>query len=134
MVGVIDKEKYSALLTDILPRRIETEEENERYLEIVESFMDKGGENLSPEEVSLFNLLVTLIEDFEQRNYPMPDIPPNERIKYLLQEKQLRQKDLLPIFGSEGIISEVLKGTRGITVRHAKELARFFNVPVELFI
>ncbi len=115
-------------------QKIETEEENERYLQVVETLMDKGTANFSPEEHALFDLLVTLIEDFEGKSYQMPDVPPHERIRYLLEERELRQKDLLPIFGSEGVISDTLNGRRQLTLKTAQKLAAFFNVPTELFI
>ena len=134
MIAVVDNTKYGQLLTETLPRKIETEEQNERYLQVIETLMDKGAANFSPEEHALFDLLVTLIEDFEEKNYQMPNVLPHERIKYLLEEKQLRQKDLLPIFGSEGVISDTLKGRRQITLKTAQKLAAFFNVPTELFI
>jgi HTH-type transcriptional regulator/antitoxin HigA len=134
MIAVVDNTKYGQLLAEILPRKIETEEQNERYLQIVETLMDKGSASFSPEEHVLFDLMVTLIEDFEEKTYPMPDILPHERIKYLLEEKRLRQKDLLPIFGSEGVISDTLNGKRQVTLKTAHKLAAFFNVPTELFI
>lgn len=134
MIAVVDNTKYGRLLAETLPRKIETEEQNERYLQIVETLMDKGSANFSPEEDALFDLMVTLIEDFEEKTYPMPDVLPHERIKYLLEEKRLRQKDLLPIFGSEGVISDTLNGKRQVTLKTAQKLAAFFNVPTELFI
>ncbi len=89
MIAVVDNTKYGQLLAETLPRKIETEEENERYLQVVESLIDKGATNFSPEEHALFDLLVTLIEDFEEKTYQMPNVPPHERIKYLLVEREL---------------------------------------------
>ena len=70
MIGTINKSKYAELLSDILPGVSETEEENERAMEIVNRFMNKGEANLSLEEDKLFALLVRLIEDFEEKAYP----------------------------------------------------------------
>ncbi len=125
---------YGKLLTDVLPRKIETEEENERILGIIKNLMRKGEDKLSPEEETLFVLLAELVEEFEEKAYPMPDIKPNERIKYLLEEKRLKQKDLVILFGSEGVTSEILNGKREITLKTARKLSEFFNVPVELFV
>src|SRR5919197_2446440 len=83
----IDEKKYGRLLTRALPSVIETEEENERMLAEVERLMDKGEENLSPEESKLFKLMVRLIEDFEERAYPIPDAAPNEVLQHLLEAK-----------------------------------------------
>jgi HTH-type transcriptional regulator/antitoxin HigA len=46
----------------------------------------------------------------------------------------LRQRDLLGIFGSDGIASEVVNGKRNISRTQAKALAEFFYLPIELFI
>ena len=51
--------------------KIETEEENEKALELARRLMKKGENKLSPEEDRLLDLLVTLIEDFEEKAYPM---------------------------------------------------------------
>lgn len=130
----IDEKKYGKLLLNVLPRKIETEGQNDFYLKTVERMIDKGAANFSPEEDVLFDLLVTLIEDFEEKAYPMPDVAPSERLKYFLEEKGLKQKDLASIFGSEGVVSEILNGKRRITLKTAYKLAEFFNVPAELFI
>ena len=58
---------YGELLIQTLPGAIETEEANEQALGIVERLMDKGEENISPEEGRLMSLLVRLIEDFEDK-------------------------------------------------------------------
>ncbi len=68
----INERKYGRLLATASPRKIETEEQNERYLGIVEKMIDKGAEKFSPEEHVLFDLLVTLIEDYEDRTSRCP--------------------------------------------------------------
>jgi len=134
MHDAVDKKKYGKLLAEVLPRRIETEEENEHYLKIVEQMMKKGAENLSPEEDKLFDLLVTLIEDFEEEAYPMSNASPHDVLLHLMEAQDLKQADLLDVFGSKGIASEVINGKRAISKTHAKRLAERFKVSVELFI
>ena len=126
---------YGQLLMQTLPGVIETEEDNEKALAIVERLMDKGENNLSPEEDRLFRLLVRLIEDFEDQAYPMGNLAtPLDTLKSLIFEHELKQTDLIDVFGSQGVVSEVLSGKRGINVNHAKRLAARFNLPVDLFI
>ena len=128
MQTVIDNKKYGSLLSKFLPRRIETEEENDHYLAIVKKLIDKGAKNFSPEEDKLFDLLTTLIEDFEEKAYPMPDVPSNERLQYILEERGMKQKDLVSLFGSEGVVSEIISGKRPITLKTAKKLADFLQL------
>lgn len=134
MHAVMDKKKYAKLLGKVQPHRIETEEENERYLAIVEDMIDKGAENFSPEEHSLFDLLVTLIEAFEEETYPMPELTPQERLRSLMEERDLRQADLLDVFGSRSRASDAVNGVREISKEQAKKLAERFKVSAELFI
>jgi len=62
----IDSRKYGRLLAKALPRVIETEEENERMLAEVDKLI---GRDLSPEQETLLDLIVRLIEDFEDQHY-----------------------------------------------------------------
>lgn len=119
---------YGQLLTDTLPRVIETEEENERFLQVIKALMRKGEDKLSPEEESLLDLLSNLVEDFEGKAYPIEDVAPNEILKFFLEDRGMKQKDLVPVFGSEGVVSEILNGKREITLKTAKKLQKFFGL------
>jgi HTH-type transcriptional regulator / antitoxin HigA len=135
MTATYNPKKYGKLLAETLPAIIESEEENERALRIVSRLMKKGEDNLSPEETSLFRLLVKLIEDFEESAYPIGEhSTPLSTLKFLMEQNDLKQSDLLEIFGSKGIASEVINGKRAISKTHAKKLAEKFKVSAELFI
>jgi len=126
---------YGELLIRTLPGIIETEEENDAALEIIERLMDKGENNLSPEEDRLFRLLVKLIEDFEDKAYPIGNAAtPLDTLKALIQEHELKQADLLDVFGTQSVVSEVLNGKRSISKAAAKRLGARFNLPADLFI
>ncbi|MGB9181758.1 MAG: helix-turn-helix domain-containing protein [Pyrinomonadaceae bacterium] len=116
-----------------MPVVIETEEENERMLAEVEKLMDKG-EDLSPEEDALLRLMATLIQDFEERFYQPREVTPLEMLHHLMDARDLKQSDLLKVFGSRGVASEVINGKRSISKAQAKALAKFFGVSTELFI
>ena len=53
---------------------------------------------------------------------------------YLMEQRGLKQADLLPIFKSSGYASDVINRKRAISRVHAKQLAEFFNVSANLFI
>ena len=132
----VDRTKYGLLLMETLPSVISSEAELERLTEEVDRLMTKGikqGE-LSPEEERLLELLAVLIETYEDEHYPIPELSPIEVLKFLMEERELKQSDLLPIFGSSGITSEVVNSKRSISKEQAKKLAKFFKVSVELFI
>jgi len=136
MTANVDKTKYGLLLMETLPAVISSESELERLTQEVDRLITKGvkqGE-LSLEEESLLELLSILIESYEDEHYPMPEVAPNEILKFLMKENDYKQKDLIHIFGSSGIASEVVSGKRSISKAQAKKLAEFFKVSVELFI
>lgn len=131
--AVINPARYKKLLSRAMPVVIETEEENNRMLAEVEKLMAKG-ENISPEENALLRLMATLIQDFEERFYKPREVTPLEVLRHLMDARDLKQSDLLEVFGSKGVASEVINGKRSISKTQAKALAKFFNVPVDLFI
>lgn len=130
----LDLKRYGRLLAKAVPKVIKTEEENERALAIVESLMEKGEGILTPEEDALLELLADLIQDFEEKAYPIPKSDPHKMIAYLLEQRGLAPKDLWPVIGSKSRVSEILAGKRSITKEQAKRLAEFFHVGVDLFI
>jgi HTH-type transcriptional regulator / antitoxin HigA len=131
MIATLDQE-YAELLAAVKPKVIETEEENEFYLAEVSKLMQLG-ENLSPAQEQLLRLLVNLIENFEDHHYQLHPATPLEILTNLIHDRGLKQKDLLPVFGSQGIASEVLSGKRSISKAHAKALGEFFKVSSTLF-
>jgi HTH-type transcriptional regulator / antitoxin HigA len=133
MLQTKNKRKYGALLAKALPTVIKTEEENERMLAVAEQLIDKEASR-TPEEDQLFELVIKLIEDFEDENYPIPDAPPNRVLRFLMEQNDLRQSDMLSIFGSRGYVSDVINGKRAISKTHAKALGEMFHVSPDVFI
>jgi HTH-type transcriptional regulator/antitoxin HigA len=129
----VNPQRYGRLLAKVLPVRIETEADNNRMLLEAEKLIDKGTRR-TPEEDTLLNLLVHLIQQFEQVFYHLGEAAPHEILKELMAARELKQSDLLHIFRSKGIASEVVNGKRGISKAQAKALAEFFHVPADLFI
>jgi HTH-type transcriptional regulator/antitoxin HigA len=135
LIGTIDEKRYAKLLAKAAPRVIRTEEENGRALATVESLMEKGERNMTPEEGELLDLLTNLIRDYEAAAYPPREkSKPHEMVAFLLEQRGLSQKDLWPVVGSKSRVSEILAGKRSITKEQARKLAEFFHVGVGLFI
>lgn len=132
--GKATEQKYAELLTTALPKPIETEAENERALEIVNRLMSKGEKKLTAEERWLLRMLVRLIEDFEEKAYPIDEATPRAVLKTLMEDRGLKQIDLAPLFGGRSRVSDALAGKREISKAQAKALAAFFKVPADLFI
>lgn len=126
---------YGKLLARTVPGIISDDEEYARIEAIFDDLIDKGEENLSPEEARLFELLANLLETYENRTLlPLAEVSPAEALKFLLQENGLRQADLEDVFGSQSVVSKVLNGKRLISKAQAKGLAKRFRVAADLFI
>ena len=127
-----DLRQYGKLLSRVLPAVIETEKENKRMLAEVDRLMGKS--NLSPAESKLFDLMVRLIEDFEERHYELNASTPTGVLRELMEARGVKQRDLWELFGSKGTASEVINGKRSISKAQAKALGKYFRVSPELFL
>ena len=127
MIGV--PEKYALEVSS--PTPITSEEQHEQYL----SVMDKLASKDSPtrEEVKYAEVLMTLIEAYEEQRHSVPDASPVEVLRTLMEANELRQKDLVPIFGSESIVSEVLHKKRALNKNHIEKLSKRFHVSPAVF-
>jgi len=75
-----------------------------------------------------------LVERFEEEHYPIPDSPPHRILRHLMESRNAKQADLVPILGGRGSVSELVNGKRAISKAQAKALADFFHVSAELFL
>src|ERR1017187_5403411 len=124
----ISPRKYGKLLATTLPKVIETREEFDRYVATMEQ-LDRSVENggsPSPEQNALLALLERLIQDFHAR-VTRTNVPTLKRLQYLMEHRGLRQADLLPIFGSRRVASDVINGKRDFSKAHIRRLAEFFQ-------
>ncbi|MEX2264634.1 MAG: helix-turn-helix domain-containing protein [Bryobacteraceae bacterium] len=130
----VDRKKYARLANRIVVKAIETEEEHDRMIASVEHLMDKGEDRLSPEESALLETMAILVQAYDDRHHPLPPVTPNEMLAYMMETSGRTAKDLLPVFGTRGRVSEILRGKRSISKEQAKKLASVFKVSVDLFI
>lgn len=87
----------------------------------------------SPESDEL-DILLLLVKDYEDRHYNIPSPDPIEVIKLKLEEKGLKQKDLEPIIGSKGYVSQVLSGKKELTLKMVKGLHQFLGISADIFL
>ena len=76
-------------------------------------------------------VLVTLIEVYEQKHYPIISADPIEAIKFRMEQQGLCQKDLEPYIGSSGRVSEVLNRKRRLSLKMIKRLHDGLHIPYE---
>jgi len=122
MIGV--HEKYALEVSS--PAPITSERQHEEYLSVLDKLASK--ENPTRDEEKYAAVLITLIEAYEEEHHSIPDASPVEILRTLMDANNLRQKDLVPIFGSESIVSEVLHRKRDLNRAHIEKLSKRFNV------
>ena len=124
--------EYAKLLAQILPGVIHSEDENDRFIAILEK-LERRSSKWSKAEARLAELLTLLIENFEDKNYQLKASTPIEVLQELMKSNNLKQKDLVDIFGAESTVSAVLNGKRDMTREHIKRLSKRFQVSPEVF-
>ncbi|WP_071192584.1 hypothetical protein [Trichormus sp. NMC-1] len=132
MTITFNPERYKKLLTVYLPKLIKTEAENEQALAIVEDLMHR---ERTPEENELYQLLITLIEKFEQEYYQInQQNDPQSMLLFLLEQSNQSKADLQTVLGSEILVDDILNGNQNITSELAQKLGEFFHVEASLFV
>ncbi len=132
MILTFSSENYTHLLAQYQPKVIKTERENGRAIALAAQLEHQP--DRTPEEEALLELLVLLIEKFEEQQYPLPQASPHSLLLHLMEENNLKQEDLVGVLGSRGVVSEIVNGKRGISKTQAKSLAHYFNIDAGLFI
>ena len=87
----------------------------------------------SPEGMEA-ELLVTLIEKYESEHYPISFPDPIESIKDMMENKGLKDKDLIPAIGSKSVVSHILNRRIALTIDMIRKLSDLLNIPVAVLI
>jgi len=80
------------------------------------------------------DVLMLLVEKYEEENYAIPASDPIEAIKFLMEQNSLSRKDLEPYIGASGRVSEVLNRKRSLTLAMIKKLHEGLKIPYECLI
>ena len=112
---------------------IKTEQDHEQALSRLMALMD-----LDPKPDTAagdeLDVLALLIEKYEQEVFPM-DVPdPIEAIKFRMDQQGLIKKDLIPYFGSASKVTEVLNGTRNLSINMIRKLSEGLGISADILI
>lgn len=113
------------------PAVIESDAQNRLYTDKLIELMKKP--HRSAEERKYARLLAALIESYESKRYPIPSVKPEEVLAELIDQNNLRQKDLVPLLGPESVVSEIVNGKRALSAANIEKLSRKFNVSPAVF-
>ena len=112
---------------------IKTENEYEAASKRIYDLMHASEDPIVPgtsvaEEIELLSILV---EQYERDHYPIKAPEPIEAIRFRMEQMNLRQKDIAPLFGGKTRVSEVLNGKRSLSIRMIILLNRYLGIPFE---
>jgi HTH-type transcriptional regulator/antitoxin HigA len=131
MTRTFNPESYGKLLAEYQPKTITTEEENEEAIRLAQNL--EHCPNRTPEEEMLLEVLVTLIEKFEETHYPIPQGTPHSMLMHLMDARDMTTEALAEVIGSLEVALQIVNGDRTISQTQAKALANYFHVDASLF-
>jgi len=126
-------EHYLALNANVPLRPIRNRNDYARAVDAMNALLDAGAADESHPLADLAATLGELIGDYDDRQFPVPDPSGAEVLRFLMQQHGLQQSDL-PEVGSQGVVSEILRGKRALNLRQVRALAERFHVGPGAFI
>jgi HTH-type transcriptional regulator / antitoxin HigA len=112
---------------------IRNEHEYDLAMERLNRLLDEVGADEGHPLYTLLDTLGTLLHTYEEQHHPMPECSGVDVLRFLMEEHSLTQSDL-PEIGSQGVVSDILRGKRELNVRQIRALAKRFHVSPAVFI
>lgn len=110
---------------------IKTQNQYENYMVEFEKLLDLNPQE-GTEESEEKELLLFLIEGYEKENFKIEEASAIETIKFIIEQNDLKQKDLVPVFGTQSRVSEILSAKRPLSNTMIENLHELFKIPYEL--
>ena len=133
MTLTFNRDRYIDLLSEYQPKLIKTEDDNEQALAMVEKLMHLPSR--TPEQQELYELLIVLVEKFEQEFYkPQLETNPRSMLSFLMDQRDMKPSDLVHVFGSIKAVEDILTGKTEIGRSSANLLGQLFHIDPLLFV
>jgi HTH-type transcriptional regulator / antitoxin HigA len=125
---------YAALCRVFLPRPIHDAVDYTNVVEVADA-MVLWHDDFSRDQDDYFDLLCSLIEEYDSKNVKWPKVTGVDMLKHLLGEHSLAAADLSRLLGgSRNLGAMILRGERQLTLNHVRTLARHCHVSADLFL
>jgi HTH-type transcriptional regulator/antitoxin HigA len=132
MTGIpLELQQHWTAISPLLSLR--NEHEYDQAVERLNRLLDEVGTDEQHPLYTLLDTLSTLIHAYEEEHHPIPECSGVDVLRFLMDEHGLTQSDL-PEIGSQGVVSEVLRGKRELNIRQIRALAKRFQVSPSVFI
>jgi len=133
--GVVIDDDYFELVRRFPLKPLTSDKELDQAIEVVNSLVDRGFDNLTRGEEAYLDVLSDLVEKYESEHHPISDASPVEMLRFFIDDRKTNQRAVA--LGSRiavSTMSEILAGRRQMNLEHMQKLARFFNVDVAVFL
>ena len=114
-------------------RVIRSEEEYARAISLLDALVDEGALKEDHVDHDLLMFAADIVEEYDQRTFPLPDVSGIEVLRFLMKQHSLKQSDLAEEIGSQGVVSEILRGRRELNKSHILALSKRFSVSPAVF-
>lgn len=112
---------------------IRTEQDYQQALKAIEPYFDRE-EELSADELDYFDIMLTLIENYESKHYPIEQPDPISAIKFRMEQNGLTVKDLEPMIGKSNRVYEILNKTRPLSLKMIRNIHQHLGISADILI
>lgn len=112
-------------------RPIKTQQDHRDALRVIDTLMEAQPDT---QEGDMLDVLVTLVDSYEQQHHPIETPDPIEAITFTMEQRDLKRRDLEPYIGSRARVSEILNRKRPLTLPMIRELHKGLGIPAGILI
>jgi|SRR5690554_1185064 len=110
---------------------LKTEEEYFQALDRLEEIFQAKPGTPEGDEAELLSLV---IRKYDEANFPLPETDPIEAIEFVMEQQDIKPKDLVGIIGDKTLVSKVLNRKRKLTIDMIRRLNERFNLPFDILL
>ena len=126
------QQRYLELVRQVPLRPIRSKKALNTATKMIDALLDR--DRLTSPERDYLDVLSTLVEEYESKEFPMEPLPDAQMLKQLIEARGISQTELAKATGIvDSTISAVLKGKRSLNRDHVARLAQFFHVSPNVF-
>ena len=112
-------------------RPIKTEQDYNNSISRIEELWGAKKDTAQGDEL---DLLITLVESYEIKHYPIAPPDPVDAIKFRMEQMDMTKADLVKYIGSQSRVSEILNRKRSLTLKMVKSLYRGLKIPADILL
>jgi HTH-type transcriptional regulator/antitoxin HigA len=110
---------------------LKTEEEYFQALALLEEIFQAEPGTPEGDEAELLSLV---IRKYDEANFPLPETDPIEAIEFMMEQQDIKAKDLVGVIGDKTLVSKVLNRKRKLTIDMIRRLNKKLNIPLDILL